>query len=215
MRPLNLLAAFILAMSHTGWGVDTAPGKMTHLSVQMSGPDIPPDSFEAKPKIIWRASNQYCRVDEEPDVEHGIHGRIIINEPDMWMVNLEDNTARHMIDPGPTFNCKLPVFAFDADVLKTKIGELEFGRELEFFRSNGARRVDGPKLSFETNYYELKIEDTVLILVEVVNIHVPIRVGYARGDKKYMIKYLLWDDQVPFKAAIFAKPDGVKIEEAK
>jgi len=140
---------------------------------------------------------------------------IIINEPDVWMINLEDNTARHVIDPGPTFNCKLPVFALDPEMLKTKIGELEFGHELEFFRSNGAKRIDGPKLSFDTNYHELKIEDTVLILVEIVNTHVPVRIGYARGDKKYMIKYLLWDDQVSFKAAVFAKPDGVKIEEAK
>jgi len=194
---------------------DIPPSKMIHLSVQMSGSDVPPDSFEAKPKIIWRASNQYCRVDEEPDVERGIHGRVIINEPDVWMINLEDNTARHVIDPGPTFNCKLPVFVFDPEMLKTKIGELEFGHELEFFRSNGAKRIDGPKLSFDTNYHELKIEDTVLILVEIVNTHVPVRIGYARGDKKYMIKYLLWDDQVPFKAAVFAKPDGVKIEEAK
>ena len=215
MRFVSVTFLFLLLLLNAMFCADAPPSKMIHLSVQMSGPDVPPDSFAAKPKIIWRASNQYCRVDEEPDVEHGIHGRIIINEPDVWMVNLQDHTARHVIDPGPTFNCKLPVFAFDADALKTKIGELEFGHELEFFRSNGAKRVDGPKLSFETNYYELKIEDTVLKLVEIVNIHAPIRIGYARGDKTYMITYLLWDDEVPFKAVVFAKPDGVKIEEAK
>ncbi len=188
---------------------------MTHLSAQMSGPDIPPDSFAAKPKIIWRAANQYCRVDEEPDPEHGIHGRIIINEPDVWMVNLADNTARHFVDQGPTFNCKLPVFAFDQDALKTKIGELEFGHEVEFFQKNGAKRVEGPKLSFETNYYELTIEDSLLKLVEIPNIHAPLRVGLTRGDKTYVVKYLLWDDHVPFKADVFAKPSGVKIEDAK
>jgi hypothetical protein len=48
----------------------------------MSGTDIPDDSFAAKPKVYWRASNQYCRVDEEPDTEKGIHGRTVINEPD-------------------------------------------------------------------------------------------------------------------------------------
>jgi len=215
MRFTYLTVLFMVVFLSAMFCADGPPSKMTHLSVQMSGPDIPPDSFAAKPKFIWRASNQYCRVDEEPDLEHGIHGRIIINEPDVWMVNLEDNTARHLVDSGPTFNCKLPVFAFDPDALQAKIGELEFGHELEFFKNNGAKRVDGPKLSFEANYYELKIEDTLLKLVEIVKIHAPIRIGFARGEKIYMVKYLLWDDQVPFKADIFAKPSGVKIEDAK
>jgi hypothetical protein len=124
------------------------PTKMTHLIVQMSGTDIPVGSFAAKPKVYWRALNQYCRVDEERDPENGIHGTLVMNEPDVWMVNLADNTAKHLVDQGPTFNCKLPIFAFDPEMAKSKIGELEFGRELEFFRANGAKPVDGPKLEF-------------------------------------------------------------------
>jgi hypothetical protein len=99
--------------------------------VQMSGTEMPAESFAAKPKIYWRASNQYCRIDEEPDPKNGTYGRMIINEPDVWLVNLADNTARHVVDPGPTFNCRLPIFATDEEMAKSKIGELEFGRELE------------------------------------------------------------------------------------
>jgi hypothetical protein len=47
----------------------------------MSGTDISADSFFVKAKTLWRASNQYCRIDEEPDPEKGIHGRLIVNEP--------------------------------------------------------------------------------------------------------------------------------------
>ena len=88
---------------------------------------------------------------------------MIVNEPDVWMANLADNTARHMVDPGPTFNCRLPMFAFDAEALRTKLGELEFGHELEFFRDNGAKQVDGPKLSLETKSFELKLDDSTLL----------------------------------------------------
>lgn len=215
MRHVKRLVAFILATVSMGLAGDTVPSKMTHLIVQMEGADFPKDSFAAKPKIMWRASNQYCRVDEEPDPAHGIHGRLIINEPDVWMANLLDNTARHIVDSGPTFNCRLPIFAFDAETLKTKLGELEFGRELEFFRNNGAKQVEGPKLSFPANYYDLKLAGNVLLLVERADIHAPIRIGLIRGDKTYMVIYSLWDNQVPFKLELFAKPVGMKVEEAK
>jgi hypothetical protein len=215
MRYLKLSIATILGLVSVAWAGDPAPTKMTHLIVQMAGTDIPKDSFPAKPKIMWRASNRYCRVDEEPDPVQKIHGRMIVNEPDAWMVNLFDNTARHVVDSGPSFNCRLPIFAFDAEILKTKLGQLEFGSELEFFRSNGAKQVEGPKLSFEANYYELALDGSILKLVERADIHAPIRVGLIRGDKYYMVTYSLWDDQVPFKADLFAKPAGMKIEEAK
>jgi hypothetical protein len=62
-------------------------------------------------------------------------------------------------------------FAFDPEMAKSKIGELEFGRELEFFRANGAKPVDGPKLEFKANYFELTIADSVLKLVERADIY--------------------------------------------
>ena len=210
---LGLSVMLVLVVPRTGVCAE-APSKMTHAVVQMSGTDISADSFSAKPKIFWRASNQYCRVDEEPDPEKGIHGRLIVNEPDAWLINLADNTAKHVLDRGPTFNCKLPIFAMDEEMAKSKIGELEIGRELDFFHANGAKLIEGPKLQFEANYYELRIADSVLRLVERVDIHAPILVGLARGDKAYKARYLLWDE-VPFQSDLFAKPTGVKIEEAK
>jgi len=187
---------------------------MIHAIVQMSGTDFPAESFAAKPKIFWRASSQYCRIDEEPDPPNGIHGRMVVNEPDAWLINLADQTAKHVLDTGPTFNCKLPLFAYDPEITRSKIGELEIGHELEFFQTNGAKLIDGPKLEFEAKYYELKIADSVLRLVERVDIHAPILIGLVRGNKVYEAHYLLWDE-APFKADLFAKPTGVKIHEAE
>ena len=208
-----LVVTLGLVLRHTGVCAET-PSKMTHAIVQMSGTDISADSFSAKPKVFWRASNQYCRVDEEPDRQKGIHGRMVISEPDAWLINLLDKTAKHLLDRGPTFNCRLPIFAMDEEMLKSKIGELEIGRELDFFHANGAKLITGPKLHFEANYYELRIADSVLHLVERVDIRAPILIGLVRGDKTYEARYLLWDE-VPFNADLFAKPTGVKIEEVK
>jgi hypothetical protein len=138
-----LAALLALVLSRPGVCAET-PHNMTHMIVELSGTDISAESFVAKPKTYWRASNQYCRADEEPDPENGIHGRMVVNEPDAWLINLADGTAKHLLDPGPTFNCRLPIFANDPEMMKTKIGELEFGRELDFFRANGATIVGLP-----------------------------------------------------------------------
>src|SRR3954452_17590931 len=212
---LKLGSGLVLALALVPISVCAgAPSKMIHAIVQMSGTDFSAESFAAKPKIFWRASSQYCRIDEEPDPPNGIHGRMVVNEPDAWLINLADQTAKHVLDTGPTFNCKLPIFAFDAETARSKIGELEIGHELEFFHDNGAKLVVGPKLEFEARYYELMIEDSVLRLVERVDIHAPILIGLVRGNKVYEAHYLLWGE-VPFKADLFVKPTGVKIEEAK
>ncbi len=208
-----LCFALVVVASLTSVCANT-PSKMTHAIIQMSGTDISEDSFSAKPKTFWRASNQYCRVDEEPDTANGIHGRLLINEPDAWLINLADNSAKHILDTGPTFNCKLPIFAMDPEMAKSKIGELEVGRELDFFQANGAKRIEGPKLEFEANYYELQLGDFVLRLVERVDIRAPILIGLVHGEKLYKARYLLWEE-VPFKQDLFAKPTGLRVQEAK
>jgi hypothetical protein len=215
MRNAWLTAAAIFIVPFAGFSADDVPSKMIHVIAQMSGTDIPAGAFAGKPKTMWRASNSYCRIDEELDPEQGLHLRIIMNEPDAWLLDLANNRAKHMVDPGPTFNCRMPIFALDTAMAKDKIGELEFGHELEFFRKNGAKEVNGPQLEFKATYYELALDGMVLRLVERVDTHMPILVGLAQGEKNTQVKYLLWDDQVPFKIDLFAKPTGVKIEEAK
>jgi hypothetical protein len=216
MRNIWLITVAICILPLGAFCTDDVPTKMTHVIAQISGTDIPADAFAGKPKTMWRASKAYCRIDEEPDPEQGLHLRIIMNEPDSWLVDLANNRAKHMLDPGPTFNCRMPIFAFDMSMVKGKIGELEYGRELEFFQKNGAKQVDGPKLeSFAANYYELTIDGMLLTLVERVDIHAPIMIGLIQGQKITKVKYLLWDDQIPFKIDLFAKPTGVNMEEAK
>jgi hypothetical protein len=211
---LTVLVALFFSVS--GFCADDPPRTMIHVIVQLSGTDIADGSFAAKPKAFWRASNSYCRSDEEPDPAQGLHLRTIMNEPDSWLVDLASNRAKHMVDPGPTFNCRLPIFAFSMEMFKSKVGGLEYGHELDFFQKNGARQVDGPELqSFKANYYKLALDGMVLILVERVDLHVPIRIALLQGEKITEVKYLLWEDQIPFKADFFAKPSGVSIEEVK
>ena len=61
----------------------------------------------------------------------------------MWTINLLNKTARHVIDPGPTFFARLTIILTlkpngqpDDD---KEFQDLEFGNEVRFFRLHKAR----------------------------------------------------------------------------
>jgi hypothetical protein len=211
---LGAIVLLALTLASTSFCVDR-PKKMIHVVVQMRGTNISIGSFAAKPKVYWRASTQYCRVDEEPDLENKIHGRMIANEPDIWVSNLADKTAKHILDAGPAYACHLPIFAIDPELAKSEIAKLEIGHEVEFFRINGAKLIEGPKLTFPSECYKLVMEDVELTLVERTEDHAPVFIGLTRGPKSYKVSYLLWNDQLPFKSSLFSKPSDVRIQELR
>lgn len=195
------------------------PLTMTKLTVRLENPDVPKESFAAKPKVVYRAGAVYCRTEEVPDTEHGIHGLMIISEPDVWMVNLLSKTAQHFTDPGPTFNCRMPMFgggqvksATDAN---QPLLQLEFGRELAYFKDKGAASKKGPVLRDKpTNVYTAEIGDSQLFLFTTDMSERPWAVARKHGDTTEIFWYGIYEE-LPFDFKLFAKPQGVKIEEAK
>ncbi len=209
----TIAVLFISALAIHAFGTEPQPVKMTHIIAQYSGDEIPSDSFAKKPKTMWRATNSFCRIEEEPDPQANLHLLTVMNEPDAWLIDLANNRAKHMVDPGPNFNCRLPIFAFGQAMATGKIGELEFGHELEFFQNHGAKQVEGPALtSFKALYYELKIDDATFELVEREDIHIPILIALIQGGKTIKVRYSFWE-QLPFRPELFAKPTDVSIEE--
>jgi hypothetical protein len=188
------------------------PKQMTKIVAQLQGPEIPADSFVAKPKTMYRVGSRYCRMEEEPDTKNGIHGLLIVSEPDYWMANLITKTARHGVDPGPSFNCHMPMFADDPD--KEAAG-LEFGLEMEFFKAKGATPHEGGVLQGKkTTHYQVEIGSSKLALFTYGTPERPLAVGRVRGDKGE-IYWFSGYGQVPFDAKLFVKPEGMKIEETK
>src|ERR1700674_1668882 len=186
-----LLTLGLLAATSIG---EEPPKTMTKVEVTLQSPDVPTGSFAAKPKVFYRAGNRYCRIEEAPDPEQGIHGLMIINEPDFWMVNLLAKTARHGVDPGPTLNCHLPIFAEGSpqslDEETKQIRQLEFGQEAEFFKAKGATAQKGPVLQTkETTVYRTRIGPTALALFTYGTPERPLAVARQYGDKNEIFWY--------------------------
>jgi hypothetical protein len=185
---------------------------MTKIEVRLEGPNIPAGSFATKPKVMYRAGTRYCRIEEAEDTENHIHGLLIVNEPDAWMVNLVTKTARHIADPGPTFNCHMPLFVDDPD---KEASGLEFGLEREFFKSKGATPHEGSVLQGkQTTQYQVEIGKSKLALFTYGTPERPLAVGRVRGNSGEIYWYSGYGE-VPFDAKLFAKPEGIKVEEVK
>lgn len=211
-----LIAAYVLCTVAFG---RQSPQTMMKLVVRLESPDVPGESFTAKPKTMYRAGTRYCRTEELPDPEQGIHGLMILNEPDAWMVNLLTKTAKHFVDTGPTFNCHLPIFRGEqiksAADMKNPLLELEFGQELEYFKGKGAARKEGPILRDKpTTVYAVDIGDSQLFLFTTGTPERPWAVARRHGNANEIFWYGTYE-QLPFDQKLFAKPEGVKIEEVK
>ncbi len=191
------------------------PRTMTKISTRVVEPKPKPGSFSAQPTTYWRAGTKYARVAEAPDSQNHIHGLIIINEPDLWEINLFDKSGKHVVDPGPSFNVQLPIFEAPSGV-KTKLDELEFGRELEFFSRNNARRSTGDVISGRTSdRHEVTIGGSRLVLWTDIKSKKPVRVSLIQGMQTQTIEYLAYDDNLIFSLSLFQPPAGIAMKDSK
>jgi hypothetical protein len=197
---------------------ETPPATMTKVVVHLQSPDVPEGSFAAQPKTMYRAGTRYCRIEEMPDTEHGIHGLVVINEPDAWLINLLSKTAKYQADPGPTFNCRLPVFVSDrksATDARDQMTGLEFGREITYFQEKGATSRPGPIFQGKsTKAYTVEIGDSQLLLFTSGTPEKPVAIARQHGNKRDVYWYGTYEE-VPFDSKLFTKPDDIKVENAK
>jgi len=208
MRSIWFVAATLLLALGVGWVVsascDEAPTTMRKISVRVVVPKPDPGSFQDQPKVTWRAGNRYARIAEAPDPQAHIHGLFIINEPDVWSINLYDQSVKHMADPGPTFNVHIPVFRPEESIAGFK--ELELGRELPFFRKNSAARSQGGVIgSAATDRYKMTVGAATAILWVNVKSKTPVRISLINGRQIVTFEYLAYED-LPFEASLFQPP---------
>jgi hypothetical protein len=212
--------AFLLAVFAVSVTAQADEPSITKIVMRLVGPAVKANAFAAKPKTLYRAGTKYARSEEQLDVENNIHALIIVNEPDTWMINLADGTARHIVDPGPTFKFHAPVFW----VAKRKgeedpdkaFKELEFGNELQFFRQNaaqdaGARQVDGESCKALV----LKKGTRKLTLLIDQRTEKPVQIDIERtGEANVSVRYLEYQTGLPFQRSLFEPPKGLKMTEA-
>jgi hypothetical protein len=186
--------------------------RMIRATYRMENPSWEPGSFVTLPKKLWRSGTRFARGEERPDVAKGVHGLLISNEPDMWMINLFDNSCKHAVDPGPTYNTLCPVFG---ELKQDGLGALEFGREEAFFTYYGARwLVDDTIDSVVCEVYELPRWRWLLRLYVRKDTGLPHRVTRRSPDGN--VEAVAYDEYVcnlDLDTTLFVPPENVTMSE--
>jgi hypothetical protein len=193
---------------------------MIKIVTRAMSPTLDPNSFAAKPKTLYRAGTKYARIEEAPDPENGIHGLIVINEPDSWLVNLAHKTGQHIVDPGPTFIVHSPVFwsakREGEDDPDKYFKDFEFGRELEFFREHNAEKVENREVEGkQCRALRVKNGSREVILLLEPTIGTPWQIDIGKDGKlESSVRYLDYKTGLPFEKSLFEPPNGIKISDA-
>jgi hypothetical protein len=195
--------------------------RMTRIVFRSMNPDPAPDSFGAQPKTLYRVGDKYWRIEDAPDPARGIHNLRITREPDAWVINLLDNTARHIIDPGPTFFARLPIISTlkpngQPDPNK-EFQDLEFGNEVRFFRLHKARDLGLRKVEEkDCNALAIKSGAREVTLLLDPDTSKPVEMDVTKdGKPDFSIRYLSYETDLPFDPSLFEPPQGLKITESK
>lgn len=207
--------AFLLALLLAAQGSENqAPTTMTKMEVRLMGPGIRPRSHAALPRKIYRAGAHFARIEDPPDARQKVEKITIIAEPDAYSVNLIDRTGTHAVDQGGPNDLHLPVvLPFDPKHKLTDLDKLEFGDEFDFFQDAGATKQDGPVINGKpTEAYELKTPEGMATLVVKAGTHIPIKLSWQMPEGTYTYEYITYED-VPFDAALFKKPEGIRYRE--
>jgi hypothetical protein len=206
---LRIIAGFLLSQVALAES-DKPP--ITKIVTRIVSPQISPDSFAAKPKTLYIASDSYSRSEEEPDPQQRIHGLIVVNEPDVWMINLFDHTGRHIVDPGPTFIVHHNILGGDAP---KEFASLEFGKEKEFMQTHKAiglasREIDDQRCEAS----EFRHEMYRIVLYTASDTHIPFQIEIHKDGKlDFAFRYISYQVNLPFDAALFRPPSGIRITE--
>lgn len=208
MRRLAMM--IVLAGIPGGIRAECAPERMLRVVFRDATPGLDPDAFAAKPKTIYRLGNRYGRLEEEPDRENGIHGLVVVNEPDIWMVNLATRTGRHIVDTEDPYR-------FHASVLGNPdspefVQDFEFGCELKYMTERGVQPVSAPIDTRRLESYSVTERDVTLRMAfDPVAKKPVIAALYESGELITFLKYIQYDSDLEPLLDLFDRPSGIQI----
>ena len=165
------------------------------------------------PKDLFRIDSGKVRVEEALDAANGIQLIEVTDEPNIWMANLFDHTGKHVVDPGPTFFAKVPIFGA---TYPGKLSELEFGCESDFIAANAPKPVHTEVVA-GTTYDVYRIEDgsdAVEILCAVGSSTPTFARYYHQGTLQSVIRYELYLTALPDDPTLFLPPADIKYTES-
>jgi hypothetical protein len=193
------------------YGFGRADETMLKVVFRQQAPDVPVDSFAAKPKTLYQWGKTKGRIEETPDPAQRLTGLIIANGRDGWIINLWNHTGRHFIDHGPTHNFYAPIVPNQQPNMPPPVRDFRIGNELAFMKSHpGSLKGDGLN---DQKMYECTQQGYMLRLY-VYPTGTP-AASEVWKDGKFVLR-LIYDEyktSLPADPSLFQPPTDVRISE--
>jgi hypothetical protein len=216
MKPFSFgiffVFAIVLASGGRASAMTCAPAKLVHLRITDVTPGVDPASFGGAPRDFYRLGSGKLRIEEAPDTANHIHGLIVNAEPNMWIVNLFDNTGKHGVDPGPTYFARAPILGMG---LSKQLMDLEFGCEQNFITAYAPAPVRTERVgATEYRVYRFEQGSNAVEILERPSSNAPSFVRYYKnGTLAMALRYDLYQSGLPSNPALFVKPAGIQYTE--
>ena len=209
---MKLLLSLALLIALLAPAANAAEKSMVYIEYRFIAVNIKPGSFEASVRKLWRYTDSYARLEEAPNPQTGIHGLLIANAPNSYLINRHTKVARHVVDPGPTYNVVIPVFPSERT---GKLKGLQMGRELAFFQANGAvQALDEPIDTAMCSVLRAKVEDSDIKLFLDKRSKQPRQVSLRNPRSEYAVRYVLFRTDLPVDLSLFSVPKDVQVTRA-
>lgn len=186
-----------------------AQERMLFVEYRVVSPQLSSSSPETQSRKLWLVGTKYMRFEDVPNPQTKVHGLIIVAEPDIWVIDRNTNQGQHSKDPGPSYAVHFPMLASETS---PRLKQLEFGREIEFFDSNGAKprppqTVDG----VSCNVFGMQIDDRDLSLF-LRKDNTPFQVSVKTEAYQYSLRILKYEPALEPDLSLFKPPPGVTLK---
>lgn len=207
-----ILAGLALALGGALPAQACAPSGLVRVAYRNISPGLAAADPAAQRQTLWRHGSRFLRTESDPDPQRG-QRVVIVNEPDVWVMNLATGTGEHWIDSDPQQEVHAPIIA-TPDTPPT-IRALEYGCEAEFITTHAPT----PRNTVRFGQIDAALHvveeggHSVAILMDPRR-RAPLLLSYLRqGRPVLVIRYDEHRTNLPMRLDIFVPPRNVKLTE--
>lgn len=186
-----------------------AQEKMLFVEYRVMSPALPPSSPESQSRKLWLVGNKYMRFEDVPNPDTNVHGLIIVAEPDIWVIDRRSNRGQHSVDPGPSYAVHFPMLATEPS---PRLKELEFGGELAFFQSNGAKEMGSEVVDGVACRVLTLAVDGREVSLYLRKDGKPFQVSVKSDSNEYAVRILKYEFGSEPDLGLFKPPVGVRFD---
>lgn len=175
-------------------------------------------------KTIYVAGERYARIEQQVDPQSPDKNLIIVNQPDIWVIDSRKKQGVHMVNPGPDFTVHNPILGPHGPQELFGFG---YGREMRFFaeaatkhrigihsfafRDLGFKKIEGTGCDVQ----EIRSGDYRVVMNVVHAKQIPQSIEIFLDDTSVIrLEYIRYEKDIPFDESLFKPPEGMPITES-